>query len=291
MVGCQPSAVPVISSADPDQQTVSVSELARLLSLRVDRTTVTHTILRKSGNTVMIFTHVGGSVYINAKEVGKVIDVGSGGEAIMERSIVSKIRSAMRIPEQDPDRGPVSGYPHNVSGYVVIDAGHGGKDPGATSCLGYYEKIVNLSVARKVASLLRQRGVKVKMTRTGDYHVELEDRAAIANRLNADLFVSIHSDSFPKSSRRGFTMYIANGASWASQRAAKAIEDEMTGTGLSDLGIRKANYQVLVGTRGPAVLVEMGHLSNRHDAALLRDSSFQNRTARAIADCITNYLR
>jgi N-acetylmuramoyl-L-alanine amidase len=278
----------MISSPDPDQQTISVSELARLLSLRVDETTASHTILRRSGNTVMIFTHSGGSVYVNAKEVGKVSHVDLSGEAYVAKSLVSKIRSSMRIPESAPGPGPSSS---SVSGCVVIDAGHGGKDPGATSCLGYYEKTVNLSVARKVAYLLRQRGIRVEMTRTGDYYIELADRAAIANRLNADLFVSIHSDSFPKSSRRGFTIYIANGASWASQRAAKAIEDAMTGTGLNDLGIRKANYQVLVGTRGPAVLVEMGHLSNRHDAALLRDSSFQNRTAQAIADGIIDYLR
>jgi N-acetylmuramoyl-L-alanine amidase len=57
------------------------------------------------------------------------------------------------------------------------------------------------------------------------------------------------------------------------------------------LGIRKANYHVLVDTTGPAVLVEMGHLSNRNDAALLRKSSFQNRIAEAIADGITDYLR
>jgi len=204
MVGCQPSAVPVISSPAPDQQTVSVSELARLLDLRVAETTPTHTILRRSGNTVMIFTHRGGSVYINAKEVGKVSYVSQDGEAYMARSLVSTIRSAMRIPEPGPGPGP--GFP-GVSGCIVIDAGHGGKDPGATSSLGFYEKTVNLAVARRVAYLLRQRGVRVEMTRTGDYFIELEDRAAIANRLNADLFVSIHADSSPKSSRRGFTLY------------------------------------------------------------------------------------
>ena len=288
MVGCQPSAVPVISSPAPDQQTVSVSELARLLDLRVAETTPTHTILRRSGNTVMIFTHRGGSVYINAKEVGKVSYVSQDGEAYMARSLVSTIRSAMRIPEPGPGPGP--GFP-GVSGCIVIDAGHGGKDPGATSSLGFYEKTVNLAVARRVAYLLRQRGVRVEMTRTGDYFIELEDRAAIANRLNADLFVSIHSDSSPKSSRRGFTLYVANGASWASRRAAGALEDAMSGTGLSSHGMRKANYHVLVETSGPAVLVEMGYLSNSREAALLRDSAFQDRMAEAIADGISNYLR
>jgi N-acetylmuramoyl-L-alanine amidase len=238
----------------------------------------------------MIFTHKGGSVFINAKEVGEVSYVSQGGETYMARSLVSKIRSAMRIPEPGP--GPSSNPDSSsVSGCVVIDAGHGGKDPGATSSLGYYEKIVNLAVARRVAYLLRQRGVRVEMTRTGDRFIELEDRAAIANRLNADLFVSIHSDSSPKSSRRGFTLYVANGASWSSRRAAGALEKSMSGTGLTSHGMRKANYHVLVATSGPAVLVEMGYLSNRREAALLRDPSFQDRMAQAIADGITNYLR
>jgi N-acetylmuramoyl-L-alanine amidase len=288
MVGCQqPSAVPVISGQTPDQQTVSASELARILDLRVDTKTPTHIVLRRSGNTVMIFTHKGGPVYVNAKQVGKVSRI-EAEEAYIARSIVSQIRSVMGTPEPGPDPSPDFS---RVSGVVVIDAGHGGKDPGATSTLGYYEKTVNLSVARKVAYLLDRRGVRVEMTRTGDYYIELEERAAMANRLRADLFVSIHADSFPKSSRRGFTIYIANGASRASHRAAGAIEASMADTGLNSWGTRKANYHVLVETNGPAVLVEMGYLTNRREAALLRDSSFQDRIAQAIADGITDYLR
>lgn len=288
MVGCQPSAAPVINDPGSDQQTISISELAQLLSLRVDDKTPTHMILRRLGNTVMIFTHKGGSVYVNAKEVGKVTQVESG-KVFIPSSLVSKIRSMLGTPEPIPLPDPDP--PTSVSGYVVIDAGHGGKDPGATSSLGFYEKGINLNVAKRVTYLLRQRGIKVKMTRTGDYYPELEERVAIANRLKADLFVSIHADSSPKSSTRGYTLYIANGASRASQRAARALERSMKGTGLSSKGVRKGNYHVLVNTTGPAVLVEMGYLSNRREAALLRDSSFQNRMAQAIADGITNHLR
>ena len=287
MVGCQPSAVPEISGPTADQRTISVTELARLLDLRVDETTPTHIILRRSGNTVMIFTHKGGFVYVNAQKVGKVSHV-EAGQVYIPRSIVPQIRSVIGVPEPSPIPGPT--FP-GVSGWVVIDAGHGGKDPGATSVLGYYEKGVNLAVAARVAYLLEQRGIRVEMTRTGDYYVELEDRAALANRLGADLFVSIHADSSPKSSTQGYTIYIANGASRASQRAADALENAMAGTGLSNKGVRKANYHVLVDTTGPAVLVEMGYLSNRYEAGLLRDSSFQDRMAEAVADGIIDYLR
>jgi N-acetylmuramoyl-L-alanine amidase len=177
-----------------------------------------------------------------------------------------------------------------MSGTVVIDPGHGGKDPGATSVLGFYEKGINLAVASEVARLLEQRGLRVKMTRTDDYFVELEDRAALANDLDADLFVSIHSDSFPKSSRRGYTIYIARSASSSSRQAANAISRSMSGTGLNSFGVQTAGYHVLTDTRGPAVLVELGYLSNRSEATLLRSSSFQTRLAQAVADGISDYF-
>ena len=128
------------------------------------------------------------------------------------------------------------------------------------------------------------------MTRTDDYFVELEDRAAIANNIDADLFVSIHADSFPKNTRRGFTVYIANGASSSSRRAANAIARSMSGTGLNSFGVDTANYHVLTDTRGPAVLVELGYLSNRSEAALLRSTSFQDRLAQTVADGISYYF-
>jgi N-acetylmuramoyl-L-alanine amidase len=185
---------------------------------------------------------------------------------------------------------PRTEYPAKLTGCVVIDAGHGGDDPGATSCTGYYEKTVNLSVARKVASLLRQKGLRVVMTRDGDEFIELEERAAIANRNNAQLFVSIHSNSTERSSARGFTIYEARSASRSSRQAAEAIARAMAKTGLDNTGVREADYKVLIYTEGPAVLVELGYLSNYQEAALLKDSSFQDRLAEAIAKGISDFL-
>ncbi len=236
----------------------------------------------------MIFTISGGQVYVNTKPVATVGQIHrTGGQVHLSRSLVSKIRLAMQ-------NRPTATVPitrsRRSSGTVVIDAGHGGKDPGATSVLGFYEKGINLSVARKVARLLEQRGLRVKMTRSNDSFLELQERAAIANRLRADLFVSIHSDSFPKSTRRGFTVYIACSASSFSRRAASAIARSMSGTGLNSFGVQTAGYHVLTGTRGPAVLVELGYLSNPREAALLRNPSFQNRLAQAVAAGISNYF-
>jgi len=268
----------------PARQNISINELAAALGLHISESKPTHVTLKNSANTVMIFTLSGGKLYVNTKPIGEVGRVDrTGGQIYVSRSLIQRIRSSMRAYTPTPE-------PRRMSGTVVIDAGHGGKDPGASSVLGFYEKGINLAVARKVARLLEQRGLRVKMTRTADYSVELEDRVAIANNLDADLFVSIHSDSFPKSSRRGFTVYIANSASSSSRQAASAIARSMSGTGLNSFGVQTAGYHVLTGTRGPAVLVELGYLSNRSEAALLRSSSFQNRLAQAVADGISDYF-
>jgi N-acetylmuramoyl-L-alanine amidase len=286
----QPADGPVIEDQTPvSEQTVSVYELGRLLGLSVSESKSTHVTLKNSANTIMIFTVSGGQVYVNTKPVTTVGTVErTGGQAYVSKSLVSKIRSAMQSPAA---AAPPSTRSRRSSGIIVIDAGHGGKDPGARSVLGYYEKGINLTVATKVARLLSQRVLRVKLTRTSDRFIELEERAAIANRLRADLFVSIHSDSFPKSSRRGYTIYMARSASESSRQAARAIERSMSRTGLNSHGTQTAGYVVLTATRGPAVLVELGYLTNRREAALLRDPSFQNRLAQAVANGIYDYFR
>ena len=283
LTGCQQprggAHAGLISSGDQ----VSIQELAGLLGLRVTETTAIHITLKNATNTVMLFTYTGGKVYVNAKPIGEVGTVSKiAGEIYVSKSLVSQIRAAMSAQPSVSIR--------KSSGCVVIDAGHGGKDPGATSCLGFQEKTVNLAVAQKVASMIGQSGVKAIMTRSNDGFIELEERAAIANRYDADLFVSIHADSCPDSSTRGFTMYVSRSASWSSRRAASAIAKSLAKTGLSSRGTQKADFRVLVGTRGPAVLIELGYLSNSSDAGLLRDSSFQGRLAQAIASGISDFL-
>jgi N-acetylmuramoyl-L-alanine amidase len=290
VVGCQPpAAVPVIEDKVPiDERNISIHELAATLGLRVSEENQTHVTLKNSANTVMIFTLSEGKIYVNTRPVGEVGPIERlAGQIYVSGSLIERIRSAMRAYTPLPSPVP---SPRRLSGTVVIDAGHGGKDPGATSILGFYEKNINLAVALEVARLLEQRGLTVAMTRTDDYFVELEDRAAIANSLDADLFVSIHADSFPKNTRRGYTVYVANGASSSSRRAASAIARSMSSTGLNSFGVQTANYHVLTATRGPAVLVELGYLSNRSEAALLRSTSFQDRLAQAVADGISDYF-
>jgi N-acetylmuramoyl-L-alanine amidase len=289
VVGCQqPQVTTPGEGLLVPEKTISVYQLAGQLGLSVTDVTDTHVTLKNSTNTVLIFTYSGGQVYVNTKPIGETGRTERvGGSVYVSESLVGRIRAAMGGMVRPT---PKTEYPGKLSGCVVIDAGHGGQDPGAISCTGYYEKTITLSVARKVASLLRQRGLRVVMTREGDEFIELEERAAIANRNNANLFVSIHCDSMENSSKQGFTIYVARSAPRASRQAATAIARAMAKTGLDSQGIREADYKVLIYTEGPAVLVELGYLSNYQEAGLLRDGSFQNRLAEAIANGVADFL-
>jgi N-acetylmuramoyl-L-alanine amidase len=285
--GCQKSSTSATSDEGlvSEGQTVSISQLAGHLGLRVSETSETHVTLKNSANTVMLFTYSGGKVYVNGKPIGQIGTVSStAGQTYVSKLLINQIRTAMETSLATRVQ------PRKSTGCVVIDPGHGGKDPGATSCLGYHEKDVNLAVAGEVASLLKQRGVRAVLTQSNDRFIELEDRAAISDRYDPELFISIHADSSPSSSTRGFTLYVARSASWSSQQAADAISKSLARTGLESRGIQKADFRVLVLTRNPAVLVELGYLSNSSEARLLRTSSFQTRLAQAIADGISEFL-
>jgi N-acetylmuramoyl-L-alanine amidase len=128
------------------------------------------------------------------------------------------------------------------------------------------------------------------MTRQSDVFVELDERAAIANRFSADLFVSIHADACPDPFMRGFTVYTCQGPSAGSRGVAVEVAEALRGTEGEGLGMRQANYRVLVLTQCPAILVELGYLSNGLDAEMLADRAVQAQLAHSIADGITEYF-
>jgi N-acetylmuramoyl-L-alanine amidase len=291
-------ALALAGCEQPQQQTprvivgehsTTIEDLATRLGLRIDERDKTFIVLKNEANTVILFTHADGRFFVNGKPMGTVGEVKWQGDTLLVSDfLIPQIRQCLRAVLPSPVPRP---SPPRPKARVVIDAGHGGEDPGARSVGGFYEKDVNLAVALKVADLLEQRGIGVLMTRQQDRFIELEERANIANRRNADLFVSIHSDSNPDRSRQGFTVFVARAASPEAYRAATCIGQAMAATGADSHGIREADYKVLINTSGPAVLVEMGHLSNLQDTARLRDPAGQNRLAQAIAAGILTYVR
>ncbi len=289
--GCQ---APRTASTSPSPAyMVSVEQAAARLGLQVSFTNGRYIELTNRANRVVLFTHPGGSIYVNGENIGQTGTVITQGNTVyVAQLVIPRIRAALKSsapPKPAPQYNPSFSRPLG-SRTVVIDPGHGGKDPGATSYLGYYEKEVNLKVAQKIAQLLKKNGLKVILTRNSDLFIELNDRAEIANRAGADLFVSIHHNSNRSRAHHGYTVYIAPNASEASRRAGRLIERALGNTGLSSNGLRTNDYRVLMRTKGPAVLVECGYLSNPSEAALLYDGSFQNRIADAVAQAILEAL-
>ncbi|OHB61247.1 MAG: hypothetical protein A2Y12_06395 [Planctomycetes bacterium GWF2_42_9] len=287
-----------------DNMLVNVYYLAGKLGMNISSIDEDKIIFDNALNNVMIDIKQGG-VYLNNNYIaplGRTQKV--DGLLLVRLSLAKQIKDKLNMPVEKPVVvNPLPPPPPKTVDLpepikateltgktIVIDAGHGGKDPGAISYHGFYEKTVNLDVALEIAELLRNKGHRVVMTRDSDVFIELDDRAAIANQVRADCFISIHADSSAKSSTNGFTLYTARSASWAAEKLANAIDDRMTRTSISSNGIKQADFRVLVRTQCPAVLVELGYLSNYWEAKQLKNVNMQKKLAQAIADGITNYL-
>jgi N-acetylmuramoyl-L-alanine amidase len=215
---------------------------------------------------------------------------------------------------------------------VVIDPGHGGDDTGAVASNGLTERDLTLAVARRLAGELRARGHAVRLTRNGNEGRALSDRTALANRLDAKLFVSLHANASTFSSVKGAETYYMSLDDQATDEAAAAtarLENEASGGNqartdldlilwdlaqasvlnesaglavavqtrlnalldLRDRGVKQAPFSVLTGATMPAILVEVGFLSNPTEAARLAEPDHQQALARAIATGIDAFLR
>ena len=172
---------------------------------------------------------------------------------------------------------------------VVIDPGHGGRDPGAVGIGGLREKDINTTVSRRIQETLSERGINVVMTRSDDREVDLQPRVDIAERADADIFVSIHSNaiSLSRPDVNGLeTYYYSSGF-----RLAQTIHNNiLERTDLRDRGTRRARFYVLVNTSMPAVLVETGFVTGREDAARFRNPAEVNKIADGISEGILQYL-
>ena len=167
---------------------------------------------------------------------------------------------------------------------ICIDAGHGGKDPGACAG-GVREKDIALYTAFKIGTLLAD--YELIYTRFTDVYVSLSKRARVANAAEADLFVSIHCNSAPNASANGMEVYHYTHASEASKRAARVIYDRLLpASGLKGRGAKSENLAVLRETSMPAVLVELAFISNDGDRAKLVSEEWLERAAKAIAEGI-----
>jgi N-acetylmuramoyl-L-alanine amidase len=174
---------------------------------------------------------------------------------------------------------------------IVIDPGHGGGDPGALGIGGLQEKQVVFAISRQVVSLLEQQGIQALLTRQDDREIDLEPRVQIAERANANVFVSIHANSINLSRPdiNGLETYYYSDEG---RRLAQTIHSSLLqDSSIPDRGVRKANFYVIKQTPMPATLVEVGFVTGREDAARLANPASQTRIAQAIARGIMQYVR
>ena len=189
---------------------------------------------------------------------------------------------------------------------VYLDAGHGGYDPGA-SYFGISEKSLTLAIQNRVKAKLESEGYQVVTTRTSDTYVDLTDRSRAANASESDVFVSIHINASGSSAAQGIeTYYYQPYAEYPSRinatyhanptrlsmsdTLANAIQSSLiNATGAQNQGVKRQTFAVLRETTAPAVLLELGFLSNPQEAARLNTSAYQETLANAIVAGIKSY--
>ncbi|MDR2400518.1 MAG: N-acetylmuramoyl-L-alanine amidase [Deferribacteraceae bacterium] len=212
---------------------------------------------------------------------------------------------------------------------IVIDPGHGGKDPGC-SYSGQKEKEIVLDIAKELKTLLQKdKSLNVYLTRDKDVYIPLEERTAIANKYKADLFISIHINAAPNKTASGIETYVLNVTNDASALEVAAFENKATTKSISDLqgilkdlmlnskleesmnlayavqknlsttlklskaqnlGVKQAPFYVLVGAQMPSILIETGFLSNKNDAGKLATAAYRKNIAAAIHKGILEYI-
>jgi N-acetylmuramoyl-L-alanine amidase len=214
---------------------------------------------------------------------------------------------------------PVLTTAYNAKGAcVVVDCGHGGKDTGASS-MGLTEKEVCLTVGIELTKMLRKQGFEVFLTRRSDIFVPLEYRTSAANAAGAHLYISLHVNSAPNEEARGIETYYLDAAALKTELSSLSERDLLLVTSLRvklaaisksfadtvhkslitqmqtytpslvDRRVKKDVSHVLLGTAMPAILIEMGFLSNPSEEKLLKDHTYQCKLAHAICNGITQF--
>lgn len=262
-----------------------------------------------------------------------------GNDNVVNNDVIAKKDENNGVPVPSNSQGgsnvaaPRGTKPH----LVVIDPGHGGKDPGARAN-GVVEKDINLKMGQILANILESRGIKTRMTRSQDIYLRLDERTKLANDWDGDLFVSLHCNALPAGrSAKGVEIYIMalpsdedamrlalienrelgegteNVDSIADKRTklllkilgdmeqnvkieqsmsfAEVLYKAGSNRGLNMRRVAQAPFFVLRGAAMPAVLVEMGFLTDKAEASLLANPTYQKKLAESLADGIESYLR
>ncbi len=205
------------------------------------------------------------------------------------------------VAEDDTDN-ELAGITGLKGRVIVIDPGHGGSDSGAIGPTGVMEKSVTLRVSNELKRLLVNEGATVYMTRNADIEVskkrakatdieELQARCDIANEKKADIFISIHMDSFTSNAARGTTgYYYSLGEKRSRILADKVRAGVIDQLGTQSRGTQSCNFYVVKNTDMPATLVELAFISNESEEKLMNSEEGVRKAAQGIADGIADYF-
>ncbi len=236
--------------------------------------------------------------YKNISSDGKILTITvTGGFAAASPS-----PSPTTAPSTTPSATGTPVPPAHQSGekIVVIDAGHGGSDSGATAKhddVQYIEKTINLAVATKVRNILTDNGIRVEMTREGDTYPTLLERSELANSLGAAMFISIHSNAsadYPNAS--GIEVYYSstnndtNYGLTSKKLAETILKNLIKNTSAVNRGVKTEQHVVTRTSEMPAVLIELGFITNQTEALNLYSDAYQDLLAGAIADAVINTI-
>ena len=210
---------------------------------------------------------------------------------------------------------------------IVIDPGHGGKDPGASGSRALHERSIVLSISAKLREVLTAKGYTVLMTRDTNLFIPLKDRTKFATQHKADLFLSIHANGSESPQAKGIETYyldvsstdkvseeiaarentdsgysiqelesllkglIQESKSEDSRRLAEEVQQRLVEvTGAANRGVKHARFVVLIGTNVPSILIETGFVSNPTEGQKLATPAYQHKIATAIAEGVDNFL-
>ena len=200
------------------------------------------------------------------------------------------------LPPVNASVPPITSHPPNSSSaspkgklLVIIDPGHGGKDPGAVGLKGLQEKNVILPISLDVSRLLQEQGIQVKLTRSADYFVSLRGRADFANRAGADIFVSIHANAVggDRSHVNGMEVFY-----YEHRDLSEAIHRSIVRSiNVGDRGVKRGRFYVLRKSGMPASLVEVGFVTGTEDNRKLSNPAYRREIAQAIAQGILDYIQ
>lgn len=172
---------------------------------------------------------------------------------------------------------------------IVLDAGHGGSDPGASSTAGEKEKTYTLETVDAIATQLRAAGANVVLTRSSDQYVDLAQRPVIAANVNADAFISIHFDSSPESNTaEGHTTYYYTKSK--DYTLATYLSTSLANLSTASRGTSFGNFEVIRDNKQPSVLIELGYINDDDDFQKLSSSTYQHQAAIDIVNGLTKYF-